>query len=35
MVHLLVEVRHEQWVSAELAKAYSPRTLLEDNPSSG
>ncbi len=35
MVHLLVEVQHQQWVSAELAKAYRPRTLLDDNPTSG
>jgi hypothetical protein len=35
IVHLLVEVRHQQWVSAESAKAYRPRTLLDDNPTSG
>ena len=35
MVHLLVEVRHQQWVRAESAKAYRPRTLLDDNPTSG
>ena len=35
MLHLLVEVRHQQWVRAELAKAHRPRTLLEDNPTSG
>jgi hypothetical protein len=35
MVRLLVEVRHQQWVRAESAKAYRPPTLLEDNPTSG
>jgi hypothetical protein len=35
MVRLLVKVRHQQWVRAESAKAYRPRTLLEDNPTSG
>jgi hypothetical protein len=35
MVHLLVKVRHEQWVRAESTKAYRPHTLLEDNPTSG
>jgi len=35
IVHLLVEVRHQQWVLAESAKAYRPPTLLEDNPTSG
>jgi hypothetical protein len=35
MVRLLLEVRHQQWVRAESAKAIRPRTLLEDNPSSG
>ena len=34
-VRLLVKVRHQQWVRAELAKAYRPHTLLEDNPTSG
>ena len=32
MLHLLVEVRHQQWVRAE---AHRTRTLLEDNPTSG
>ena len=35
MVRLLVNVRHQQWVRAESAKAYRPPTLLEDNPTSG
>jgi len=35
MVRLLVEVRHQQWVSAESNKAYRPPSLLEDNPTSG
>jgi len=35
MVRLLVKVRHQQWVRAESAKAYSPPTLLQDNPTSG
>ena len=35
MVRLLVNVRHQQWVRTELAKAYRPPTLLEDNPTSG
>jgi hypothetical protein len=35
IVRLLVSVRHLQWVRAESAKAYRPRTLLEDNPTSG
>ena len=35
MVRLLVNVRHQQWVRAESAKAYHPPTLLEDNPTSG
>ena len=35
MLRLLVEVRHQQWVRAESAKAYRPPTLLEDNPTSG
>ena len=36
VVRLLVKVRHQQWVRAELAtKAYRPSTLLEDNPTSG
>jgi hypothetical protein len=35
MVRLLVQVRHQQWVRAESAKAYRPPTLLEDNPTSG
>jgi hypothetical protein len=35
MVRLLVNVRHQQWVGAESAKAYRPPTLLEDNPTSG
>jgi hypothetical protein len=35
MVHLLVEVRHPQWVRAESTKAHRPHTLLEDNPTSG
>jgi hypothetical protein len=35
MVCLLVNVRHQQWVRAESAKAYRPPTLLEDNPTSG
>jgi hypothetical protein len=35
MVQLLVEVRHQQWVRAESAKAYRRHTLLEDNPTSG
>jgi hypothetical protein len=35
MVHLLAEVRHQQWVRAESAKAHRPHTLLEDNPTSG
>ena len=35
MVGLLVEVRHQQWVRAESAKAYRRPTLLEDNPTSG
>ena len=34
-VRLLVKLRHQQWVRAELAKAYRPPTLLEDNPTSG
>ena len=35
MGRLLVNVRHQQWVRAELAKVYRPPTLLEDNPTSG
>ncbi len=35
IVRLVVKVRHQQWVRAELAKAYRPPTLLEDNPTSG
>ena len=35
IVHLLVKVRHRQWVRAESSKAYRPPTLLEDNPTSG
>ena len=35
VVRLLVEVRHQQWVRAESAKAYRPPTLLADNPTSG
>jgi hypothetical protein len=35
MAHLLVEVRHQQWVRAESTKAHRPRTLLDDNPTSG
>lgn len=35
MVGLLVNIRHQQWVRAESAKAYRPHTLLEDNPTSG
>ena len=35
MIGLLVKVRHQQWVRAELAKAYRPHTLLEDNPTAG
>jgi hypothetical protein len=35
MVHLLVEVRHQQWVRAESTMAHRPRTLLDDNPTSG
>jgi hypothetical protein len=35
MVRLLVNVRHQQWVRAESAKAYRPPTLLQDNPTSG
>jgi hypothetical protein len=34
MVHLLVKVRHQQWVRVESAKAYRRPTLLEDNPGS-
>jgi len=29
MVRLLVQVRHQQWVRAESAKAYRPPTLLD------
>jgi hypothetical protein len=35
MVRLLVNVRDQQRVRAESAKAYRPPTLLEDNPTSG
>jgi hypothetical protein len=35
MVHLLAEVRHQQWVRAESAHPHRPRTLLDDNPTSG
>jgi hypothetical protein len=35
LVSLVVEVRHQQWVRAESAKSHRPRTLLEDNPTSG
>ena len=35
MVHLLVEARHQQWVRAESTKPNRPRTLLDDNPTSG
>ena len=35
MVRLLVNARHQQWVRAQLAKAYRPPTLLQDNPTSG
>ena len=35
MVRFLFKVRHQQWVRAELARAYHPPTLLEDNPTSG
>ena len=35
LVRLLVNVRHQQWVRAESAKAYRPPTLLQDNPTSG
>ena len=34
MGRLLVNVRHQQWVHAESAKAYRLPTLLEDNPTS-
>jgi hypothetical protein len=34
-VRLLVNLRHQQWVRAESAKAYRPPTLLENNPTSG
>jgi hypothetical protein len=35
VVHLLAEVRHQQWVRAESTKTHRPRTLLDDNPTSG
>ncbi len=35
IVRLLVKARHQQWVLAELSKAYRRPTLLEDNPTSG
>ena len=35
IIRLLEKARHQQWVRAELVKAYHRPTLLEDNPTSG